>query len=640
VPRYIFDCETNGFLDQLDRVHCLVLKDIDMGLRWSFAPTGCLGDNGGIEGGLAMLMDADLIIGHNIIGFDIPALQKVYPWFTVERSKVYDTMVAAKLYEGNVKEQDLHPRNKGKYPKQLFGQQSLEAWGYRLGDYKGDYKGPWDVWSQEMQTYCEQDVEVTFKLFMHLKRPFDGTSFTQVCWPIAERLEHDAQWLCSQIERNGIPFDVDGAAKLYGELVAQRERMSAELKTLFPPWTVFQGEVTSKANNRKTGHTIGAVYSKVLINEFNPQSRDHIANRLKAKYDWEPTEFTDGGKPQVDEQVLGALPYPEAKPLAELFLVEKRIGQIAEGKEAWLRVQQKGGWIHHRLNPNGAVTGRATHSKPNISQVPKVGSRWGAECRALFGLHDAPLSRWPGWQDGVLYGVDVAGLELRCLAHYMHRYDNGDYGRAVIEGKEENGTDVHSLNSRAIGLDPKGQYDINGKAQKGRNCAKTFIYAFLYGAGPEKIGKTIGKGLTAGKRTISEFLAKTPALKKLKDKVAEAADRGYLKALDGRHMHIRSKHAALNTLLQGSGALICKKWIVETDYICQDVYNLRHGWDGDYCFLIWAHDELQIACRTPEIAAHVDRAAKHAIKGVEAFFNIKVPLDVGGKVGKTWRDTH
>jgi DNA polymerase-1 len=163
------------------------------------------------------------------------------------------------------------------------------------------------------------------------------------------------------------------------------------------------------------------VYSKVLINEFNPQSRDHIANRLKAKYGWQPTEFTDGGKPKIDEKVLGRLDYPEAKPLAELFLIEKRIGQIAEGTEAWLK-HEKDGWIHHRLNPNGAVTGRATHSKINITQVPKVGIRYGKECRALFGLIEKPLrNRGPGTGGRTVSctASDVAGLELRCLAHYM-----------------------------------------------------------------------------------------------------------------------------------------------------------------------------------------------------------------------------
>jgi DNA polymerase-1 len=357
-------------------------------------------------------------------------------------------------------------------------------------DYKGNYTGGWDEWSQEMQDYCEQDVEVTGKLYRFLTEP-KATPTER--WPRAEELEHSAQYLCSQIERNGIPFDVDGAVTLYAELAALRERMTNELKVLFPPWVVFQGEVVSKANNRKTGHTIGAVYSKVLINEFNPQSRDHIADRLKAKYGWQPTEFTDGGKPKIDEKVLNKLEYPEAKPLAELFLILKRIGQIAEGKEAWLK-KEKDGWIYHRLNPNGAVTGRATHSGPNISQVPKVGSRYGKECRALFGMIEGVQP----WKDGVLYGVDVAGLELRCLAHYMARYDKGAYGLAVVEGKEEEGTDVHSINTRALGMDPKKVYTISGKDQTGRNCAKTFIYAFLYGAGDEKIAKTVGKNRSRG----------------------------------------------------------------------------------------------------------------------------------------------
>lgn len=625
--RYIFDVETNGFLDQLDRVHCLVLKDTDTGIVNS-----CSDERGwqgrSIHNGMEMLAGADEIIGHNVIAFDIPALKKVYPWFQIDPAKVTDTFVLSRLYKADIKEEDF--KRKASYPKQLFGQHGLEAWGYRLGDYKGDFKGPWDTWTPEMQAYCEQDVEVTFKLLGHLRGFAPGPG----PWPKAELLEHQAQWLCAQIERNGIPFDVPAAVKLYGELIEIRERMAGELKELFPPWVVYQGEVVSKANNRKTGHTIGAVYSKVLIQEFNPQSRDHIADRLKAKYGWKPTEFTDGGKPKIDETVLNVLDYPEAQPLAELFLIIKRIGQIAEGNEAWLK-HERNGWIHHRLNSNGAVTGRATHSKPNISQVPKVGSRYGKECRSLFGI----VSGVCPWPEGVLYGVDVAGLELRCLAHYMARYDDGAYGRAVIEGKEEDGTDVHSLNAFALGMDPQQVYTVSGKQQKGRNCSKTFIYAFLYGAGDAKIAKTVGKPEKKGRAIKKDFLSRTPALKSLREAVEKASSRGYLQALDGRHMHVRSPHAALNTLLQGAGALICKKWIVETDRLCQ-LAGLKHGWEGDYAFLIWAHDELQIACRNPEIANMVDEWAKRAIKHTEVYFNIRVPLDVGGKTGVTWKDTH
>lgn len=618
MSRYIFDIETNGLLDQLDRVHSLVMKDIDTGQVWSL-------HSDHIFKGVQRLAEADEIIGHNIIGFDIPALQKVYPWFDIPRERVTDTLVLSKLYEADIKERDV--KNHDKYPKKLFGRHSLEAWGYRLGDYKGDFKGPWDAWTPEMQSYCEQDVEVTHKLYKHLRRIGP--------WSVAERLEHDAAWLCAQIERNGIPFDVPAAAKLYAELVQAREKLSVELKGLFQPWAVFQGEVLPKTSNSKIGFSKGVPYSKIKINEFNPQSRDHIIDRLKALHGWVPIEFTDKGKPKVDEKVLHSLPYPAAAQLAELFLIMKRIGQVGDGPEAWL-TREKNGWIHYRLNSNGAVTGRATHSKVNITQVPKVGSRWGAECRALWGMIPGGCP----WPDGALYGVDVAGLELRCLAHYMAKYDGGEYGRAVIEGKEADGTDVHSLNAQAIGLEPQTVYNINGKTQTGRNCAKTFIYAFLYGAGPEKIGKTIGKSKSDGLSAIKRFLSQTPALASLKAAVSTAAERGYLQALDGRHMPVRSKHAALNTLLQGAGAIICKAWIVETDRILREEYGLKHGWDGHYAFLIWAHDELQIACRGVQETCLVADASAAAIKNVEKLFKMRVSLSVGGKAGKTWKDTH
>lgn len=660
----VFDIETNGFLDELDRVHCLVLRDVETGKRLSCSSQA---DGFPIQLGINALAEADVIEGHNVIGFDVPALFKVYG-FDPPRSKVKDTMVKAKLYAGNIKDHDYLRWKKKNFPGELIGRHSLKAWGIRLGDHKGDYQGGWDTWNEEMQHYCEQDVEVTEKLRAHLA--------ALGSWPKAEDLEHGAAWLCDQIERNGVPFDEAGAASLYAELCQLRSDRAEALKELFPPWVIYQGEKVSKANNSKTGHTIGAVYSKVLINEFNPQSRDHIADRFKTKYGWQPTAFTDGGKPQVDEKVLGALDYPEAKPLAELFLIQKRVAQIAEGKESWLS-NVKDGFAHYRLNPNGAVTGRATHSGFNVTQVPKVGSKWGKECRSLFGLIEAALRKkglWKRWSKGVLFGTDVAGLELRALAHFMSRYDDGAYGIAVVEGKEADGTDVHSLNAKALGLDPQGVYVITGKQRKGRDAAKTFIYAFLYGAGDEKIGVTVGVSddeiaimLTHGKQvfiakkrlnregrkptkrllatlikgaiTKAQFLEKTPALKSLQEAVQKACKRGHLIALDGRHVHVRSPHAALNTLLQGAGALVCKKWMIETERLML-AEGLKHGWDGDFAILIWAHDELQIACRTPEIAEIADRCSKQAIKLTEAYFGFRVPLDCSGKTGRTWADTH
>jgi DNA polymerase I-like protein with 3'-5' exonuclease and polymerase domains len=204
--------------------------------------------------------------------------------------------------------------------------------------------------------------------------------------------------------------------------------------------------------------------------EFNPGSRNHIAYWLKRKYNWEPLVYTDSGEPQLDEDVLKSLPYPEASFLLEYFLVDKRLGQIAEGEQAWLKCVDADGRIHGYINGNGAVTSRMSHSKPNLAQVPRVGSPYGQECRSLFTAQF-------GWN---LVGIDASGLELRMLAHYLARYDGGEYVKAILEG------DIHSFNMNALGLTD-------------RNKSKTFIYAWLYGAGDEKLGLITDTGPKVGR---------------------------------------------------------------------------------------------------------------------------------------------
>jgi DNA polymerase-1 len=332
-------------------------------------------------------------------------------------------------------------------------------------------------------------------------------------------------WLCAQIERNGFPFDHQKATALLGRLVDEREQLRRELVGLFPNWHERLPDFVPKRNNRTQGYITGVPVERWREHEFNPSSRDHIADRLTAKYGWQPDQWTDGGKPVVDDEVLSKLPFPEAQKLARSFLLDKRIGQLAEGSQAWLNVA-KNGKIHASYNTNGAVTGRATHSHPNISQVPRVSSPFGRHCRALFTVPD-------GW---VLIGADQSGLELRCLASDMAAFDRGAYVEVVTQG------DVHTENQTAAGLPT-------------RDNAKTFIYAFLYGAGDDKIGSIVGRGREAGSRLKAAFLAKTPALKALIDVVKGAAKRGWIKGIDGRKMPIRSDHAALNTRLQNSGAM-------------------------------------------------------------------------------------
>lgn len=594
----IFDLETDGLLDEVSKIHCLVIKSTETGKALTFGPVGC---DQPLGPGLEVLMKADLIAGHNVIKYDLPVIQKLYPWFTIDPSKVFDTLVATRLIWANVKDTDNVLLKQEKLPGKLFGSHSLAAWGYRLGNYKGDYSGGWETFSQEMLDYCVQDVEVTAALFTKIVEKNYSTQ--------ALDLEHQVAWLMAKQERNGFHFDMKKAAELLGTLVQRRGELERELKEYFGSWEVQLPDFVPARDNKTLGYKKGIPVKKVKTVEFNPSSRDHIADRLITLYGWKPADFTEGGKPMVDEVVLGKLSYPPCKQLTEYLLVQKRISQLNEGGQAWMKCEKKGK-IHGSINPNGAVTGRATHSYPNISQVPSSGSPYGPECRALFTVPD----------DWLLVGADASGLELRCLAHFMAKWDGGKYAEILLGG------DIHTENQKAAGLST-------------RNQAKTFIYAFLYGAGDAKIGSITGGAASEGRKLKQKFLRSLPALGRLVEAVQGAAKRGYLVGLDGRHIHVRSSHAALNTLLQGAGALICKKWLVLLEEHLQAA-GLKHGWDGDYAFCAWSHDECQIACRTPEIATAVRKMAEDCVLKAGEYFDFRCPTAGESKVGKTWADTH
>lgn len=591
----IFDLETDGLLDEVSKIHCLVIKDTETGEVRSFT------SEYSIDEGILVLQGADLIAGHNVIKYDIPVIKKLYPDFSIAETKVFDTLVATRLIWANIKDTDNVLLKQEKLPGKLFGSHSLAAWGYRLGNYKGDYSGGWETFSQEMLDYCVQDVEVTASLFTQI---IEKNYSTQ-----ALDLEHQVAWLMAKQERNGFHFDMKKAAELLGTLVQRRGELERELKEYFGSWEVQLPDFVPARDNKTLGYKKGIPVKKVKTVEFNPSSRDHIADRLITLYGWKPADFTEGGKPMVDEVVLGKLSYPPCKQLTEYLLVQKRISQLNEGGQAWMKCEKKGK-IHGSINPNGAVTGRATHSYPNISQVPSSGSPYGPECRALFTVPD----------DWLLVGADASGLELRCLAHFMAKWDGGKYAEILLGG------DIHTENQKAAGLST-------------RNQAKTFIYAFLYGAGDAKIGSITGGAAGEGRKLKQKFLRSLPALGRLVEAVQGAAKRGYLVGLDGRHIHVRSSHAALNTLLQGAGALICKKWLVLLEEHLQAA-GLKHGWDGDYAFCAWSHDECQIACRTPEIASAVRKMAEDCVLKAGDYFSFRCPTAGESKVGKTWADTH
>jgi len=697
---YIFDIETNGLLDELTKVHSLVLMDRDTGkvtsccdqpaVKWTLDGDVSLHYTS-VEEGLKMMMEADELIGHNIIKFDVPALHKVYPWFTPSADLV-DTLVLTRLIWSDIKDSDFGRVKKRKLPGKLIGSHGLEAWGYRLGCWKGDYSKDkaeeikegfkargekplkmdeinrlvWANWSVEMQDYCVQDVEVTKRLY--------DTCTAKNYPPMAIELEHRTALLCAQIERNGFPFDEAGGGSLYARLAQRRNELEAGLKETFGFWYEDGGLVNPSRTVRykdpdQQDRVKGEPWTKLKLVFFNPASRDHIAHCLKVRYGWKPKEFTPAGKPKVDEEVLAGIDWPEAKQLTEYFLLQKRIGQLAEGNQAWLKVCRDG-FIYGSINTNNAVTGRATHSYPNVGQVPGNKALYGKECRSLFGITEAVKRRWP---DAIMVGTDKSGLELRCLAHFMAAWDGGLYGQLILQG------DIHWANVIALGLVPEGTERKNPDGSENpihelfRNSAKTFIYGFLYGAGDLKIGRilyeaalreealglgnSIRTAFFSGKRQVTEammkalgkrlkanFLAGFPALKTLIDKVQAKAKRtGFIFGLDRRLVSVRKAFASLNTLLQSAGALACKRWIIELDKALRDE-GFVHGWDGDYAIVAWVHDELQIICKNKEVARVIERLSPIAARETGEYFNFKCELgaDCEGIEGNAhnWSETH
>lgn len=650
MSRYVFDAETNGLLPELTTVHSLCIQDIDTKEFYSL-------HGGDIEWGVRLLQEAEVLIGHNIIGFDILALQKVFPWFN-PNALLLDTLVLARLVYPDIKQRDFEMEGqeakKGKewIPKKFFGRHSLESWGHRLGNYKGDYKGPWDEWSPEMQEYCDQDVRVTLTLFKRILKilrkwgidPFDPC-------PAPGRdcvvLEHSVALIISRQERYGFAFDTAAAGKLYSKLVARREELTEDLRKSFGPWwrrrskeirpakrqvrkrTDLDFEVTRRRfgkNGKELKPYVGPLeetidpegpFVKIELVPFNPGSRDDVADRLMKLRGWKPKEFTKDGKPKVDEEVLSSLPYPEAQLLTEYYTIQKRLGQIAEGKEAWIKAVHKDGRIYGSVNTNGAVTGRMTHSRPNMAQVPSGRSMFGEECRSLF-------IAGPG---RVLVGADADGLEQRDLAGYMARFDGGAFIKTVLEGNKEEKTDLHNVVARALGCD--------------RETAKTWFYAFIYGAGDFKLGLILGgkkSAMKVGAESRKKIAKNLPALGKLTDRVKKKSNKkGYVVGLDGRQITVRSEHSALNTLLQGAGAIQMKRALAILDTNLQEQEEFTPG--NEYEFVANVHDEWQIEV-DPNVAQNVSRQATEAIRLAGEYYGFRCPLSGSADVGASWAETH
>jgi DNA polymerase-1 len=758
------DCETNGLLDgkwvkgvfepPMDKVHCIAIATFDSDTKqWrrisacdhasyrqgyayyipdpqdaakltavhiadpADAPEGMMvWECMNMVDALRYLETADTRVAFNGQDFDegvMPtrpgAIPRVYPWWKPkEGSKLIDPLLLSRLIYPDIRNSG---PNSYKLVPHMRSSHNLKSWGLRLGNHKGDYTGGWERWSEWMQGYMCQDVEVLISVFQWLMSQK----------PAAESsgIEHEFASIIRRQESRGFGFDYDKAITLLGELKARQQTLEAALIEAFGEWWVWGkaananayeptynteededaedeevqeerrkkweardrwGEVVIPTKSRrtkllgfpdvtftrlsdKTGkplkpyvgpplceYTQGHAYTPIKRVQFNPKSRAHIRQRLIHKYGWKPSKFTaskDNPVPVVDDDVIRGLPYPEAQRLADYYLVTKRIGQLSDGKKAWMKaareIEMTNGErrfrVHGRVNTNGAVTGRCTHMDPNLAQVPKNTAAFklcpdydevqGYRCRDLFIAHP-PYG---------LVGFDGSSLELRMLAHYVHPYDNGEYAEIVNSGNHADGTDPHSwMRTEIVGE------DIIGAGEPGRDNSKTAMYAYLYGSGNENLGSIVlpTASVTEKRELGAEIKAKLEtrfvALGRLKGAIEEAVEeRGYLLGLDGRKLRVRKAHAALNTLLQSAGAIVMKKTLIVLDADLQ-AQGLRPG--TDYEFVANVHDEAQAEV-LPDRYPIYSEAAREAHPQAGRMLRVLCPLKAEvSPLAHSWKETH
>jgi len=526
---------------------------------------------------------------HNGISFDAPILNRLWN-LKIRSSQCLDTLVMSRLMNPN--------RESG---------HSLAAWGKSLGKNKIDYKRVWhrihkleydknstlpfdQPHHKLLHKYCIRDVEVLERVYYALENEKRIYGFSDK----SIQLEHEVATIISRQERRGFRLDVPYTMVLASEFRDKAAIIEQELQQLFPP-------IVTERYSEKTGKR-----NKDKIEVFNPGSRKQIAKRL-IELGWKPRKKTEKGSVIVDETTLAEIStnarytskpilVSVAAKLQEYLLLSKRHSQV----QSWLDVVQEDGRVRGKVITNGAVTGRMTHHSPNMAQVPSSSSPYGEECRQCWTVDD-------GYK---LVGIDASGLELRMLAHYMK---DKDYVREVCEG------DIHTKNQNAAGLQTRPQ-------------AKTFIYAFLYGAGPSKIGAIVDGGAQEGQRLIDSFLDNTPALKALRTKVDGLAAKGYLLGLDGRQLFVRSAHAALNTLLQGAGAIVMKQSLVLLNKKLK-----KHKVEAH--FVANVHDEWQIEVRADQ-AELVGQLGVQAIQEAGEVLKMRCPLTGEYRIGNNWKETH
>ena len=676
----IFDIETDGLLDTVSMIHLICIKDTETGAEETYTDAthydmdvrgDAAGDiierTGTIADGIDRLWAADCLAGANICGYDIPVLERLASFRLPTDTLLFDTVIAGKVIFPDIKGMDFGAVNKGIIPKAfvksgMVGRHGVKAWAHRVkafSDYgvfrdnpidiqlKGDFN-PKDfgyTWENvpflsAMDSYCKDDVRATHSIIQYFQQHklYRPSAVYREC-----RAAHIIKTQCM----HGVRFDEEAAMKLLSELQERYAELQDQCANAFPNWYVPDGPfvVTPSCSGKGLfmprrdhsghGYVEGAPLTKVKCNVFNPTSRQQIGDRFINVHGWTPVELTDKGAPKVDETTLKSLPYPMSSEIAELLMINKRLGQLANGKQAWLAHYDKAtGRIYGDIDTLGTVSSRCAHKNPNLGQVPSVRNPYGTECRALFIPSDGR----------VMVGADADGLEGRCLGDALYPFDNGAFITVILAGNKAEGTDLHTRNMRSMGM-------------SSRDNAKTAFYAWLYGCADPTLGAYYVGDLpkekqlefmeryspgperqsayaAIGRRVRSGLLKGIPGMERLIKSVQQEASTGYITALDGRKLRVRAKNSALNLKLQGAGAIVMKEALIQSDKLLKKDVGSRN-----YDFVLNVHDEFQLEA-VPDLADAAGQCMRAGIIRAGEVLGMSCPLDAEYKIGASWAETH
>ena len=539
------------------------------------------------------LRQFDWMYGHNAVNFDIPVINRLLCGpggaADLDLSKVRDTMLISQL---------LWPDRPGGH--------SLRAWGLRLEDAKIDFHD-WSLGATaEMIEYCRQDVDLTHKVLQHLQaEAFRMDSKNRgTSWKNAIAMEHRVRAVMNTVEDYGYYLDQPKAGSLVARLSNEVAQIELEVLSEMPDLPKARRLVTPKYRKDGTMSSVGlkhlndpsvcgGQHTAIEWQTFNLASRQQIADRLQ-RQGWVPEKFTEKGQAIVDEATLSAIQLPLAQKIARYLLLQKRVAQVS----SWLDKVSSDSRVRCGYLTLGAITHRMSCTGPNLQQVPGPQSEYGSECRSCWTV---PSGRQ-------LIGTDLAGIELRCLAHYLN---DKDYTEELING------DVHTRTQQLAGLPT-------------RAGAKTFTYALLYGAGNAKLGTIVGGGPEEGSAIRQRYLRGMPSFATLHRRVTSAAASGTIRGIDGRRLRIRSEHAALNTLLQSCAAVIAKQWLINVHDTLPPGANI----------VAMIHDELCIEADASLDPEEIGLISKNAVQAVAEQLQFNCPLDCDWKVGHNWSETH